>query len=279
PEPIVVVLRPVLHGALLRAVGRDAVALDRPVVGCDLGDRRPFVQLAGGDTVVGDVLIGADGVGSMVRRVLHPQEGPPRRSGLWAVRGVAYSPQLDGADLAGRQYFGKGTEAGVLPASADAIYWYVSVPEDAVGSERNPLAIAHRCARAFDDRMRAIVSATRPEDARLDELLDRDPIERWGRGPVTLLGDAAPRMLPHAGQGAAQAREAAVALACTLGPQKGDPHNRATDIDGSLRCYEAVPRGRPKAIVQVARRNVRLGSVRSALGCWLRDLAIRLAPE
>jgi 2-polyprenyl-6-methoxyphenol hydroxylase-like FAD-dependent oxidoreductase len=279
PEPIVVILRPVLHGALLEAVGREAVALDSPVVGCDIGDRRPLVQLAGGDTVAGDVLIGADGVGSIVRRVLHPHEEPPRRSGLWAVRGVAYVPQPDGADLAGRQYFGKGTEAGVSPASADAIYWYLSVPDDAVGSERDPLAIAHRCASAFDDRMRAIVSATRPEEARLDELLDRDPIERWGRGPVTLLGDAAHPMLPHAGQGAAQALEDAVALACTLGPQKGDPHNRATDIDGSLRRYEAVRSARTKAIVQVARRNARLGSVRSALGCWLRDLAIRLVPE
>jgi 2-polyprenyl-6-methoxyphenol hydroxylase-like FAD-dependent oxidoreductase len=278
PEPIVVVLRPVLHGALLEAVGRDAVALDSPVVGFDIGDRRPFVQLAGGDTVAGDVLIGADGVGSIVRRVLHPHEGPPRRSGLWAVRGVAYVPQPDGAALAGRQYFGKGTEAGVIPASADVSYWYVSVPDAAVGSERNPLAIAHRCARAFDDRMRAIVSATRPEDARLDELLDRDPIERWGRGPVTLLGDAAHPMLPHAGQGAAQALEDAVALAGALGPPKGDSHNRAPDIDGSLRRYEAVRSARTKAIVHVARRNARLGSVRSALGCWLRDLALRLAP-
>jgi 2-polyprenyl-6-methoxyphenol hydroxylase-like FAD-dependent oxidoreductase len=41
PEPIVVVLRPVLHGALLEAVGRDAVAFDSPVVGFDIGDRRP----------------------------------------------------------------------------------------------------------------------------------------------------------------------------------------------------------------------------------------------
>jgi len=279
PEPIVVVLRPVLHAALLEAVGRDAVALDSPVVGCDIGDRRPFVQLAGGDTVAGDVLIGADGVGSLVRRVLHPHEGPPRRSGLWAVRGVAYGPQPDGAALAGRQYFGKGTEAGVSPASADAIYWYVSVLEDAVGAERDPLAIAHRCARAFDDRMRAIIAATRPEDARLDELLDRAPIERWGRGPVTLLGDAAHPMLPHAGQGAAQALEDAVALACALGPQQGDPHTRTTDIDGSLRRYEAVRSARTQAIVHVARRNARLGSVRSALGCWVRDLALRLAPE
>src|SRR4030095_9827006 len=118
PERIVVVLRPVLHGAFLEAVGRDAVALDSPVVGFDIGDRRPFVQLAGGGTVPGDVLIGADVVGSLVRRVLYPHEGPPRRSGLWAVRGVAYGPQPDGAALAGREDFGKGAEGGGNPRSA-----------------------------------------------------------------------------------------------------------------------------------------------------------------
>jgi 2-polyprenyl-6-methoxyphenol hydroxylase-like FAD-dependent oxidoreductase len=46
-----------------------------------------------------------------------------------------------------------------------------------------------------------------------------------------------------------------------------------------LRRYEAVRSARTKAIVHVARRNARLGSVRSALGCWVRDLALRLAPE
>src|SRR5262245_3848285 len=86
-------------------------------------------------------------------------------------------------------------------------------------------------------------------------------------------------MLPHAEQKAAQALEDAVALACALKPQQGDPHTHTTDIDGSLRRYEAVRSARTKTIVHVARRNARLGSVRSAHGCWMRDLAIRLAPE
>ena len=240
PEPIVVVLRPVLHGALLEAVGRDAVALDSPVVGFDIGDRRPFVQLAGGDTVAGDVLIGADGVGSIVRRVLHPHEGPPRRSGLWAVRGVAYGPQPDGADLAGRQYFGKGTEAGVSPASADASYWYVSVPDDAVGSERDPLAIAHRCARAFDDRMRAIVSATRPDDARLDEApgsrSDRAVGTRTGHAPRGRRAPDAATRGAGSGAGARRRRRAG-------GRPRAAKRRPPQPCDGYRRLVEALRSG------------------------------------
>ena len=166
PEPIVVVLRPVLHGALLEAVGREAVALDSPVVGFDIGDRRPFVQLAGGDTVAGDVLIGADGVIDCPARAASARG---TTAAQWVVgrSRCRVRPQPDGADLAGRQYFGKGTEAGVSPASADAtgICQCRMMPSVPSGT-RWPSSTA---ARAFDDRMRAIVSATRPDDARLDE--------------------------------------------------------------------------------------------------------------
>ena len=44
-------------------------------------------------------------------------------------------------------------------------------------------------------------------------LYDRDPLERWSKGRVTLLGDAAHAMLPHIGQGACMAIEDGYALA------------------------------------------------------------------
>ena len=66
----------------------------------------------------------------------------------------------------------------------------------------------------FDATFRAVTSAT--EDLRYDELVDRDPIPFWSKGVVTLLGDAAHPVLPHTGQGAAQAIVDAVTLAKAL---------------------------------------------------------------
>ena len=153
-----------------------------------------------------------------------------------------------------------------------------TVPGDLVGEDRHPLTLARRCASEFDDRFRAIIAETRPEDTRLDDLLDRDPIEAWGRGPVTLLGDAAHPMLPHAGQGAAQALEDAVAIGRVLGPPERGPCG-PTELGSALRRYEAIRSQRTRTIVLVARRNARLGSVRGVVACWLRDQAIRLVPE
>jgi 2-polyprenyl-6-methoxyphenol hydroxylase-like FAD-dependent oxidoreductase len=279
PEPPVVVLRPVLHNALLEAVGEEALSLACTVAGFEVCDGRPVVHCAGGEAAEGGILVGADGVASVVRRVLHPDESPPRHSGLWAVRGVAHLTARMVAEMTGTQYLGRGTEAGVSPASPDAVYWYLCVPGDVVANERDPLNLARRHGSEFNDRFRAIVAATHPSDVRLDELLDRDPIETWGCGPVTLLGDAAHPMLPHAGQGAAQALEDAVALARALGSSRGDIDSGQATIDRALRRYEAVRSVRTKSIVKTARRNARLGSVRHPFGCWLRDQVIRLVPE
>ena len=106
---------------------------------------------------------------------------------------------------------------------------------------------------------------------RLDALFDREPIDTWGRGRVTLLGDAAHPMLPHAGQGAAQALEDAVALGRAL--------FEAADVVTALRRYEQQRAPRTRAIVGIARRNARMGSIENPLGIWLRDTAIRLVPQ
>jgi 2-polyprenyl-6-methoxyphenol hydroxylase-like FAD-dependent oxidoreductase len=121
PQPALVVLRPALHGALLDAFGPENLSLDSEVRGFSVPGRKPVVMLANGQRVEGDVLVGADGVGSVIRRVLNPDEPPPRPSGLWAIRGVAHDVEPHIAGLAGAQYFGRGTEAGLARAGRNVV--------------------------------------------------------------------------------------------------------------------------------------------------------------
>ena len=84
----VVALRTVVHGSLLDAVGTEALALDSPAAGFDLTPDGVSLRLADGRRIDGHVLVGADGVASVVRRQLHPGEPDPRPSGFHAIRGV-----------------------------------------------------------------------------------------------------------------------------------------------------------------------------------------------
>ena len=80
-------------------------------------------------------------------------------------------------------------------------------------------------------------------------LYDREPLPRWSRGRLTLLGDAAHPMLPHAGQGANQAIEDGVALAAILAQA-----DRASCPE-ALRIYESVRRERTAGVQAMSRAN------------------------
>ena len=162
------------------------------------------------------------------------------------------------------------TVAGDIAEGDLLVYWALSLAEELVpaGMRDDPAAILRHMAPRFEETFRGVTAET--TDMRVDELCDRDPLPFWGKGPVTLLGDAAHPVLPHTGQGAAQAMVDAVVLGQALG-ENGD-------VEGALRSYERHRREKTAILVAQGRRTARIMGTMNPVACRLREVAVRLAP-
>lgn len=268
--PFVVAMRPDLYGALLDAVGPDVVDAGNEATGFTMSKNRVTLHLAGGGSAEGDVLVGADGVHSIVRRQLHPSEPPPRPSRVVSVRGAVDGALAHLGGLDAIYYLGPGVESAFIRASATGIYWFVAHAEELLPPDLTDAATLLRHIQPrFDTTFRAITGAT--SELRYDGVLvDRDPLPRWGAGVATLIGDAAHPMLPHTGQGAAQAIVDAVTLGRMLTPN--------VDIESTLRAFEAERRPRTATLVRQGRRTARFMRIRNPALCFVRETTLRLLP-
>jgi 2-polyprenyl-6-methoxyphenol hydroxylase-like FAD-dependent oxidoreductase len=247
----------------------DVIALRSTATGFDQAGDHVILRMADGRTAEGDLLIGADGIGSVIRRVLHPTEPPPLSSGIVAVRGAVHGVLHHLGDLSAVYYLGRGVEAMIVRASETGIYWFLSMARTLVPSSmRDPAAILALMSPRCDATFRAVTSAT--TDLRYDELVDRDPIRFWGKGNVTLLGDAAHPVLPHTGQGAAQAIVDAVTLGKAL--------REDTNVERVLRSYERERLDKTATLLKQGRRTARIMRMTNPVACGLREGVVRLIP-
>ena len=265
-----VTMRPVLHAALLDAVGRSSVEFDREVADIDATNAQVAITFCDGSRTSGDLLIGADGFNSAVRRHLHLDEPAPRRSGFLELRGLTSKIPAALHNTDAVVYFGPRVLGVVARVDASRIFWFLSTPEPP-GPRDDERQLLQRATVGFDELFIEVARSTADADLRVDDAVDRDPLTEWGRGPITLLGDAAHPMLPHAGQGAAQAIEDAVALGLAL---RWD-----TAVERALRCYESVRMPRTRAIVERGRRTARFQNYTGSWWWeWPRNAAIQWTP-
>ncbi|MEU8542415.1 FAD-dependent monooxygenase [Streptomyces sp. NPDC048717] len=214
--PHLTVLRSDLHALLVSRVPAERIHLGAGLASWALDKNAVRLRFAGGHEAAADVLVGADGVHSVVRRTV---VGPDHTvfSGSSALRGVVPAAEVPGL-APDTLYMWVGRQARLLVAPVDAgrRLTYVAVLPDTAPAEESWSATGDReaLATAFDgwhEDVTALVRAAGTPGRWV--LYDREPLPRWGHDRVTLLGDAAHPMLPHHGQGAGQALEDAVALA------------------------------------------------------------------
>lgn len=221
------------------------------------------VEFDDGESVSADVVIGADGIHSVLRaEVVEPTT--PVHSGSVAYRGLVPAGQVPEWDpTIWQMWMGDGKHFLVFPVRGGELINYVGfIPTSEETSESWSAA-------GDPDRLRAEFAGWDPAVVNLLSrvestfwwgLYDREPIDRWTSGRLALLGDAAHPMLPHLGQGANQAIEDGAALAVFL---EGVD---AADAPSALRRYERLRKEHAAIAQKGSRRNgARYDSVTGSL--------------
>jgi 2-polyprenyl-6-methoxyphenol hydroxylase-like FAD-dependent oxidoreductase len=266
--PSVGLIRSVLHRELAAALGDGTLRLGEECTGFAADDAGVTAHFASGDERY-DALIGADGIRSVVRRTLLG-DSPPRYAGVRVYQAVA--PPGDGVvdpDIYGL-IWGRGGRLGFYPV-ADGTFWFATLagPEGGAGTEANGRDVVLECLRAWGSEAAVALVEHTPEDAvMVGDITARPPVEKWGEGPVTLLGDAAHAMTPFLGQGACQAIEDAAVL--------GRSFRAASSPADALRRYEALRIPRTSEIVNLSWRIGRPGRMRNPVACAVRDQAFKV---
>lgn len=260
-------------GQACEAEPRITLRLGQGVAACH-GDGTPALVLASGERLEADVLVGADGIRSLVRESLF---GPaaPRFTGNVAWRGLVPAERLAGADVrpTAALWMGPGAHFVHYFVRGGTLVNFVGVVErddwrEESWSSRGEAADLRRDFAGWHPTVRRIVEAA-PEDACFRwALFDRDPLPRWSRGATTLLGDACHPTLPFMAQGACMAIEDAAVLAACLAGCSRDA------IPAALARYEALRRPRTAGIQAGSRRNAMIYHLRPPLS-WARNRGMK----
>jgi 2-polyprenyl-6-methoxyphenol hydroxylase-like FAD-dependent oxidoreductase len=260
--------RATLHEALLALVPEASIRLGAAVRACGESSSGVFVELENGERIDGSALIAADGLRSAIRGQ-KIRDGEPLYSGYTSWRGVTSRGNLWPSGAMSESW-GRGARFGLVAIDGDRLYWFATANVAAGGRDTGKGELLKRFT-GWHAPIREVIEQT-PDDAILrTDIADRDPVDRWSEGRVTLLGDAAHPMTPNLGQGGCQAIEDAVVLDLCL--------SATADIAAAFKDYETRRIERTARVVNEARRFGRIGQAEHKALRALRDAAVRLTPR
>ena len=242
--------RPDLLDSLTADLDADHIRFGFKVESVGEDEDGPWVCGADGEVVRGDVLIGADGIHSVVRDQIF-QPHVPLRSDYCTWRGV-----IDAADVADlgvpiSSYIVMGPKLSFVfyyVSGGTRINWLAMGPTESTMRESwSQTAQKDELLKAFKEWYEVptrFIEATKQPF--VTALYDRDPLDTWVKGHIAVMGDAAHAMLPYHAQGAGQSIEDAWVLARLLGKNDDGPA-------AALRRFEALRKDRADRMIQHSR--------------------------
>jgi len=265
-----VVPRPKLLSALSACVPEHLVHTSARVASVTQDETSVTLELADGRREVGDLLIGADGLHSVIRTSVVPRDSL-RYSGQTCFRGIA--PVALAGPYVLREIQGPGRRGSVCAIDEHSVYWWAahnSPPNQLVSQGERQAHLLERYGD-FPFGLPEAIAATSAGAILQHDLFDRAPVNQYAAGRVALIGDAAHPTTPNLGQGANMAIDDALSLARAL-------RDEATLV-AALARYQRERLPRTRAIVERSWSFGRLCRWDSSLGVRLRETLMRMTPQ
>jgi 2-polyprenyl-6-methoxyphenol hydroxylase-like FAD-dependent oxidoreductase len=245
-------LRPELYERMLAAIPAGVIRFGQQVARIEQDQRAVTLHFADGSTAEHDVLVGADGIDSIVRRTLWG-EAPKREHRLHIFGGFTF------ADVPGTRPHTcvlthspttQGSWTSIRHKGRDGHQWWVLTATDPEAPAPADLkAAATGLAAGFPAPLPGLVAATEPDDVQRWVLRDRPALGQWSKGRATLVGDAAHPTSPYAAYGAGMSIEDGYFLGRALrGVDLTDP----VAVSRALQSYEDPRKPHTARQVQMA---------------------------
>jgi 2-polyprenyl-6-methoxyphenol hydroxylase-like FAD-dependent oxidoreductase len=246
--PSVGIYRLTLSNMLAETYGMERIKFGHEVVSVETADDKAICHFANGKSYEGDVIIGADGIYSAIRKqLIGGVTFRPNEHHAYRFRSVIDLKDVDVHPAAQTGYFAEGGWLSVIPIGNGKAYWFGSVS----GAKSYEEFVAF-----FDTWTKTHIPKTlsiTPRDTVVESPLfdvDGSPFQ-WTHGRVTLLGDAAHPMMPDMAQGASQTFIDSLVLRDAFASTK--------NIDEALQKYEAERRPASNYVVKRSQRGTFLG--------------------